>query len=178
MLDQCHPEEDGGVDLLYTGGNVGRCSLWNEDSCPFGGIVYKGNTEVWEEDCSGEYRNDDDMESGASGSIKYYGVESRTSTNIVFGLRNFAGGNNGHKPTTGFHAVITFALACRSLRLYGFAGETSLDGHEIMASHGIQEEHDVLNQLLDPARAVTLNEMARNDEFRGAWAAANVSLVC
>ena len=76
------------------------------------------------------------------------------------------------------HAVIAFGLACKSLRLYGFGGSISLDGHHIMASHGIDEEHALLASLLDPAVAPTLEEMARNAPLRQAWANANVTNVC
>lgn len=177
FVDSCHPESDGGFDLIYAGGGTGRCGL-SEGDCPFGGVVFKGNTQVWEAQCAGQLENNDDFVAAARDSVQYYGSETAQVTNGVFGLRGFQGGNDGHKPTTGFHAVIAFGLACKSLRLYGFGGSISLDGHHIMASHGIDEEHALLASLLDPAVAPTLEEMARNAPLRQAWANANVTNVC
>ena len=63
-----------------------------------------------------------------------WGVETDAVTNAVLDLRGYGraaagsdGGSDGEagsKPTTGFHAVVSMALACRSVRLYGFQGET------------------------------------------------------
>lgn len=175
--DQCHPESDGGFDVQFTGDGTSRCGLWEGD-CPFDAIVFKGNTQVWQEECAGQNENNDDFVAAAHRSVQYYGSETELATNGVFGLRDFHGGNNGHKPTTGFHAVVTFALACKSLRLYGFGGTTSLDGHHIMESHGIREEHTLLSNLLNQTVWPTLDEMMSNAELLRAWAAVNVTNVC
>ena len=77
----------------------------------------------------------------------------------------------GTKPTSGFQAIVAMGLACKSVRLYGFAGTTSLDGHAMAADHGIAQEHVLLDQL----RAHTLDMPASLQEF---WPTANVTVVC
>ena len=180
FMDACHPEEDGGFDLFYVGGETGHCALASGE-CPFNGVVFKGNTFISEEDCSGETQNPRDLILGSRTSVPFYGVESDMTTTAVYQLRHFDGEGN-RKPTTGFHAVVTFGLACRSLRLYGFEGSTSLDGHEIAASHGLEEEHVVLQALLDPALPFTLDDPLLSQHvylyFKEAWAAKSVTLVC
>ena len=85
-------------------------------------------------------------------------------------MRGFHDGSD--KPTTGFQAVISLALECKSVRLYGFAGTTSLDGHEMSADHGIEREHVLLRQLSE--HTYDLMPLA----IRAAWPATNVSVVC
>lgn len=79
--------------------------------------------------------------------------------------------SGGATPTTGFHALLTMALACKSVRLYGFAGSANLDGHGISASHGIAQEHLLLDRLV----AHTLRMPA---SLRDAWATADVTVIC
>ena len=64
-------------------------------------------------------------------------------------IRSTTGSGYDGKPTTGFHAIITMAFACRSVDLYGFSGSSTINGHVISGDHGIEREHAVLRQLVD-----------------------------
>jgi len=55
-------------------------------------------------------------------------------------------------PTTGAHAVLTMALACETVVLYGFAGIGTIDGHhETLGTdhdgHGVNAEHRLYHAL-------------------------------
>ena len=181
--DECHPEQDGGTNVRQAGQNPQgtRCVL-RLDNCPFDAIVFRGNTAISETGCSGENQNNDKLVRSGLISSRYYGIVNERVTNVIYGLRGYQGGNNGHKPTSGLHAAVAFALECGSLRLYGFAGDVSLDGHEIMASHGISEEHVLLNTLANlSGRSIgssALGEMTQNAELRTAWEGTNMTIVC
>jgi hypothetical protein len=49
--------------------------------------------------------------------------------------------------TTGFHAYYDFAAECRHMSIYGFSGESTLDGHAI-DGHNVSVEHAVLRGLV------------------------------
>ena len=69
------------------------------------------------------------------------------------------------------HAILTFALACDSLTLYGFSGEGTIDAHEMSGVHNIELEHALLQRLIDfslPASAFP------SEQTRVAWAATKV----
>ena len=78
---------------------------------------------------------------------------------------------DGTEPTTGFHAVLMFGLACKSVDLYGYMDSGTQDGHVMHSSHGIEKEHALYGQLLRGERIAHMP-----DAMRDAWAAANVSL--
>merc|ERR1719188_485604 len=51
-------------------------------------------------------------------------------------------------PTNGFQAFLTFAPACKSMRLFGFGGAAAGDGHEMgTAQHDFHAEHVILERL-------------------------------
>ena len=52
----------------------------------------------------------------------------------------------GSEASTGLHAVVTFAPRCLGgVRLYGFSGNRTGDGHPI--GHAIDSEHTLLAEL-------------------------------
>ena len=51
-------------------------------------------------------------------------------------------------PSTGFHAALTMAFACESVQLFGFGGDSTIDGHHGgNVGHGIEAEHALLHVL-------------------------------
>merc|ERR1712039_784360 len=44
-------------------------------------------------------------------------------------------------PTNGFQALLTFAPICNSVRMFGFSGAKTFDGHVMGERHGINLEH-------------------------------------
>jgi hypothetical protein len=93
----------------------------------------------------------------------------------VLDIRGFRGPGNGETATTGFHATVSMALACRSVHLYGFQGSTTFDGHAMDASHGIEREHVLLREL---AAHAPLTGVQMPHVLRDVWPAANLAIVC
>ena len=67
-------------------------------------------------------------------------------------------------------------LLCSRVRLYGFAGTTTIDGHEEAGDHDIAAEHALLAELV--AKGDRLELLAMSATFRQAWAETNVTVVC
>jgi hypothetical protein len=173
FLDRCEPHSTT-VHWKHVGGSAGECDSSVPGACPMRSVVYRGNTRRWEPGCSGEtMRNDGPRELAAASQIPW-GTETDVVTNAALDLRGFTDHDRSETPTTGFHAVIAMALACRSVRLYGFAGDTSLDGHLMDAKHGIAREHALLRQLSDK----TLPAAQMPTVLRGVWPATNVTIIC
>ena len=53
------------------------------------------------------------------------------------------------KPTTGFHALVTFGAMCERLSLYGFSGNGTLDNHPITGDHAIEAEHKLIARIAE-----------------------------
>lgn len=54
--------------------------------------------------------------------------------------------HGGTEASTGLHAVLAFAPQCAGgLRLYGFSGNATLDGHKM--GHAVAKEHAVINEM-------------------------------
>eukprot|EP00966_Prymnesium_polylepis_P045675 1057492-Prymnesium_polylepis.1 len=81
-------------------------------------------------------------------------------------------------PSTGFHAVVTMALTCASVDLYGFSGTTTIDGHGVTdgppgyVGHGIEKEHELLHRMIDHS----LPASDYPEATRSSWALTNVRL--
>ena len=68
------------------------------------------------------------------------------------------------------------ALLCSHVRLYGFAGTLTVDGHEEDGFHNIEAEHALLAELA--AKGDRLERLAIPATLRQAWAGTNVTVVC
>ena len=176
FLDRCSVTDSGLIHYEPVGGGgTHTCNSHDRGSCPFNAVVYRGNTQVWEASCLGEMQHDDGARAAARSSHIPWGVESDIVTKAVLALRNYAPGKDlSNKPTTGFHAVVLFSLACKSVRLYGFAGSSTVDGHKMSADHGIEKEHRLLTRL----EAKTLNASEMNYALRMWWPYTNLTVVC
>lgn len=136
-------------------------------------FVFKGNNAYYEERCQGETHHNDGLRDSASASWLPLGVESDEVLNAVYSLRGFVPPMT-EKPTTGLHAVMMGALSCARLRLYGFAGEHTIDGHEMHASHDIEAEHALLAKLV----AHDVDALAMSDALRRKWRGTEMAVVC
>ena len=67
--------------------------------------------------------------------------------------------NSSMDATTGFHAVLTFRPLCSNISLFGFDGNFTYDGHQLV-NHAIDLEHTLLRQMAVP---VGKNEVAELD---------------
>jgi len=77
------------------------------------------------------------------------------------------------KPTTGLHAMLTMALACQSLTLYGFSGSATADGHRMSEDHGIEREHALLHALVD--HSLPTSAFPPHSPIAGHWWRTNVT---
>lgn len=59
-----------------------------------------------------------------------------------------AAGMHSVEPSTGFHAMLTMAMHCKRLTVYGFDGDSSYDGHCITPEHRLDIEHMIMQQLV------------------------------
>ena len=105
----------------------------------------------------------------------HIGVETDLLLEAVFDLRGFQAPST-NKPTTGLHALVAVALLCSHVRLYGFAGTLTVDGHEEDGFHNIEAEHALLAELA--AKGDRLDRLAIPATLRQAWAGTNVTVVC
>eukprot|EP00747_Dinoflagellata_sp_TGD_P189023 gnl/TRDRNA2_/TRDRNA2_48852_c0_seq1.p1 gnl/TRDRNA2_/TRDRNA2_48852_c0~~gnl/TRDRNA2_/TRDRNA2_48852_c0_seq1.p1 ORF type:complete len:276 (+),score=32.73 gnl/TRDRNA2_/TRDRNA2_48852_c0_seq1:68-895(+) len=99
-----------------------------------------------------------------------WGVETDAVAEAVFNMA--APG----KASSGLHAVISMALECKSVRLYGFAGLGTVDGHLITPDHNTEHEHkliDMLERMGSKALPPTPLGVAQDG-----WPAMNVTVVC
>lgn len=111
----------------------------------------------------------------ARSSLLPIGIETDLLTNAALDLRGFKRGADGlgTHPTTGFHAVLAFALECGRLDLYGFKGELTADGHLMSADHGIEREHAILDKLSRREQVANMPQWLRRR-----WASTRVNVVC
>lgn len=80
------------------------------------------------------------------------------------------------RPSAGFVAFLTFAPLCRTLKVFGFAGRTTADGHPMATSHNFDLEHSVL-ALLSRGMAPTEAGPAARAWVRRFLAPANITVV-
>ena len=182
--DQCSmwgTADDGNIHVTYNGGAAETCNLRtvplrsDSSSCPFTTLILRGNDARWEDGCSGEHQHNDPIRDAAARSAVHLGVETDLLLEAVFDLRSFhPPGTN--KPTTGLHALVAMGLLCSRVRLYGFAGTATVDGHEESGDHDIAAEHALLAELV--AKGDRLEILAMSATFRQAWADANVTVIC
>lgn len=171
VLDRCYGPEGTFVDVEYVGGFHVHCDL--RGACPFRAIVFRGNNQRWESGCVGQVQGNDGMRASAYDSRVAVGIEMDSTLNAVLDLRAFEPPET-NKPTTGLHAVVMMAFACATVRLYGFAGSTTLDGHPMHVSHNIDAEHALLAFLA----SADVDELPASSEFRAAWRNTDVRVVC
>ena len=176
FVDRCSVSDSGRIQYDPIGGGETRsCDSHDDGNCPFHAVIFRGNTQVWEPACLGETQHEAGARSAAQSSYIPWGVESDLVAEAVLALRDYdPDGSVDHKPTTGFHAAIVFSLACKSVRLYGFAGSDTVDGHAISADHGLEREHQLLRQL----EAKTLPSSKMNNVLRAWWSDTDMTVVC
>lgn len=104
--------------------------------CPFRAAIFR--SELQDECEDGRQK----LERAAPASAIPLGVSSELASNFVTHLRR-----EDTDPSTGFNAVITMALACASVSLFGFSGSGTVDDHFI--GHNIEAEHALLRQLVN-----------------------------
>ena len=176
--DQCHmnhAEVNGHFALTYVGGGLGYCNLMSSTSCPFTTLILRGNDARWEPGCIGETQQHAFIRDAAAITAVHIGVETDLLLEAVFDLRGFQAPST-NKPTTGLHALVAVALLCSHVRLYGFAGTLTVDGHEEDGFHNIEAEHALLAELA--AKGDRLERLAIPATLRQAWAGTNVTVVC
>ena len=89
------------------------------------------------------------------------GIQSDAISDAVYDLLGFQPPAH-NKPTTGFHAALTFAFECRSVRLYGFEGAMTSDGHMLnLADHNVLTEHKLLARLSNRSLHVPIGNRSR-----------------
>lgn len=184
VIDKCSMVDsarNGIFGVQYNGGAVEACNLRtvplrsDSSSCPFATLILRGNDARWEHGCSGEFQRNDAIRDAAARSAVHLGVETDLLLEAVFDLRSFhPPGSN--KPTTGLHALVAVGLLCSHVRLYGFAGTRTVDGHGESGDHDIAAEHALLAELV--AKGDRLELLAMSTKFRQAWAETNVTVVC
>jgi len=167
---------NGGVWWTLVGGGRGGCNLHNRSdlkNCGFRAYV-QHNNQRWEESCAGEHQND--LRKAAKHSWLPVGIESDVLHNAVFDMRGLPPNRKKptKKPTTGLVAVVMAALSCASLRIYGFAGSKTVDGHVIDRAHDIYAEHALLARLA----AHDIDSLAMSDELKQSWRRTNMSVIC
>ena len=185
FMDQCSmvaaAYEGGAVYVTYLGGARETCNLRTEPlrndslSCPFTTLILRGNDARWEPHCSGETQKGDAVRDAAAVSVVHVGVQTDALLEAVFDLRGFHAPDT-NLPTTGLHALVAVGLLCSHVRLYGFAGTPTVDGHEEAGDHNIGAEHALLAELV--AKGDRLEPLAMSMTFRQAWAETNVTVVC
>ena len=155
---------------IQHGGGV-TCML-NTDQCPMAAVFYRS---TWATEC-GEMQG----KAMRAASSSQYGiaVSEELVSQMVHAVRRrggqFCGANTEQNdcndPSTGFHAIITMALLCDEVDVYGFQGLGTVDNHGI--GHNIASEHNALRHLIAKnltEAAFTTPEMAR------LWARTRVS---
>jgi len=173
VLDRCSGPEGNYVQVEYVGGYRVYCDLRDVAACPFSAILFRGNNQRWESGCVGEIQNNDGLRASAHDSRVAVGMEMDITLNAVMDLRKFEP-PDVNKPTTGLHAVVMMAFACSTVRLYGFAGSATLDGHPMHVSHNIDAEHALLAILA----TVEVDGLSASSEFRAAWRNTDFRVVC
>ena len=178
FVDRCLPKAHGTVQLMYIGrselsnrtlGCQSRSAAGEPGKCPFKAVVYRGNTRRWQPSCVSEHSRH--LHAIASRSHIATGIQSDAISDAVYDLLGFQPPAH-NKPTTGFHAALTFAFECRSVRLYGFEGAMTSDGHMLnLADHNVLMEHKLLARLSNRSLHVPIGNRSR-------VAPADVRVVC
>ncbi|KAL1520707.1 hypothetical protein AB1Y20_022276 [Prymnesium parvum] len=180
--DSCDHNSDD-FEFRHVGGDWESCRP-PEKSCPFGSIVYRGNTASSEPLCTGETQNGEALRRKAASSIIAVGIEADIVVDSVLQFRELrvegGGGDssdgddaNDNEPTTGLHAVVLFGLACKSVDLYAFGGDGTIDGHTISADHGLAMEHELLSSLSNHRPIANMPSLVQH-----LWDKSNIRVIC
>ena len=122
------------------------CSTVGARACNFSAMVFKASSK--HDEWCGRYGSGETAVRAAAGASNLpLGVQENYVSEMVHHVRRSGGEYQGF-PTTGFHAVVTLGLACDSVDLYGFSGESTADNHQISSNHRIAVEHAALNALI------------------------------
>mmetsp|Transcript_83666 Transcript_83666/g.270492 ORF Transcript_83666/g.270492 Transcript_83666/m.270492 type:complete len:491 (+) Transcript_83666:84-1556(+) len=131
-----------GMWYRLMGGKIKLCAF-NATDCPFAALVLKGSDsseygQLWE----ARYPL------GSPGwkpkkSTFPLGHQAEIVNQFAYRLAN------GMRPSNGLHAFVTFGLLCNSLKLYGFSGKGTADGHNVKAHvHDIHQEHKTMYSII------------------------------
>lgn len=114
-------------------------------SCPFGALILKGaDFPVVRKNFTRRFPLDRPGWSPPNSTAFPFGYQKDIVNHAAFLFREL----QGKVPTNGFHAFLTFAPICSSLRLYGFSGGLSYDGHEMGVRHGVNAEHAIIDRII------------------------------
>lgn len=133
----------GGQWYRSMGGRLTECPFDNA-SCPFTALVLKGSDRT-EYNQTWEQRYPRRQPGWKPPRARYpIGYQSERVNAFAYQLVN------GSRPTNGFHAFLTFALVCDSLRIYGFSGSETADAHPVRGDvHNLGLEHEIIQQLVE-----------------------------
>ena len=134
------------INLEYQGGGQRKCHLNDHDNCPFQVAMFRGRAG----NSCGEGR--DKLSRAASTSTIGLAISQDFVSNTVHYLRRPGSDfcdpiGNDCEASTGLHAILTFAMLCTSVDLYGFHGTGTIDNHGI--GHDVPMEHALLRQLVN-----------------------------
>jgi len=189
-----HADVGHRTDILFTSECAISDRYSNQDEIKFE-VADGGETWCWSHDncfnlkgavfrCPFDYRNScaSDVMAGlvreaVAESYMALGFSRLEVSELVWHMRR-PGTPYCCDPSTGFHAVVTMALTCASVDLYGFSGTTTIDGHGVTdgppgyVGHGIEKEHELLHRMIDHS----LPASDYPEATRSSWALTNVVL--
>ena len=135
------------ISLEYQGGGQRLCRLDDHDNCPFQVAMFRGRAG----NSCGEGR--DKLVRASSTSTIGLAISQDFVSNTVHYLRR--PGSEYCNPSdipscdasTGLHAILTFAMMCTSVDLYGFQGTGTINNHVI--GHDVSMEHALMHRLVN-----------------------------
>eukprot|EP00747_Dinoflagellata_sp_TGD_P181483 gnl/TRDRNA2_/TRDRNA2_35344_c0_seq1.p1 gnl/TRDRNA2_/TRDRNA2_35344_c0~~gnl/TRDRNA2_/TRDRNA2_35344_c0_seq1.p1 ORF type:complete len:313 (-),score=17.27 gnl/TRDRNA2_/TRDRNA2_35344_c0_seq1:22-960(-) len=165
FLDSCEPSSN--LRVRFVGGEPGLCNTAHDHDCDFGALILRGNTERFKSPkCVGETKRKKYFLHEAAKSRIPWGIVTDVVTDAALDM------TEPHYPSSGFHAAIVMALECKSVRLYGFVGTETVDGHPIVG-HDLELEHKKLSMLMHSGLQAL--PPALQGVIPAAWPATNVS---
>jgi len=157
FADAHHFHPDGKYEYMVIGdGGTHPCNYSRANDaklrCPFSALVLKGSDSPEKGKLWAERFPEESPGWRPSGSKLPIGHQSE-GVNVAAYLfaplyHNYLLVWTRKRPTNGFHALLTFAPLCSSLRLYGYDGLGTADGHVIGRSHDLETEHLMLKQMV------------------------------
>jgi len=111
--------------------------------CPFRAAVFR--SPVAPNSCSDGERAR--IERAGSTSSIGLGVGSKAASDQARHFRREGTDYCCEEPSTGLHALVSLALTCRVVRLYGFRGSETFDGH--FEGHDIEKEHALERAMIE-----------------------------
>ena len=154
-----------GVEYMHAGEE--KCCTGDPcayDVCTVRGVLFK-NAGTSNDVCPAQIQNvREHLERASSRSLISLGLAASFTGRLATYFRREGSPYHGSPkpgtveqpgdPSTGLHAVITTAFACRNVTLYGFRGDATIDGHHGgYAGHSIAAEHLLLQDLANHAVA-------------------------